>query len=921
MQHVAPVCQRQLSYLLYMNPSLCHMRNDCMCVAETGCSHHGSMLWRQDWSEQVIQTMNDEEIDKYANRPQGDTAIDKSMPITADQQHLSQDQEESINLTANHAQPSYTLLDDVDLAVTESDRPEPEQVTTVCPVSKKLALFLPTVTDAGIKQDQNKLPVDASTVSDEVDHRPVVITGGTDSQQKQEDIDLFVEAPAAKAILAVSIDPESALLPAPAGMGQVEGLDEQLSNPSTSARSSTSDDDDTSDIDFVPDPYSSDSDLSEVLSIGLLHREQEQPSEPEKPDDDDTLDVDFVPGTNSSYPDLSEVIPTGLLHRQQEEPSKPDKPDVSTTKCQKVMKKMKKKIPRPCLFCGSRQTNLHRHIVTRHKKEERVVAAMKLPYKDRCMAFAKMRKEGILKHNKSQMKLQHAAYEKERQRTEGSCLVMCSTCSGFYSRTYFARHKKLCIGDSAHDPRSLPINFLSGDKDDAAKQRFKADILAKFSQDTVGDICRSDAAIIMYGSRMYDKMLAKKDKATEVKKSVMSDMRRLSTLYQAFKKVQQTSSSEDMLVRRNFHSLTTAIEETTTSDSEVKAGLKTALYYLLQKFAKVLKGSYLIKDEDSRAEEIDKFLQVLALNHNLIFGDAAYILNKNRQMKLRCPESLPSEDDVAKLKKYTVGRLHDILAQPYTLWDSHAYTELRDLTVSRLTLFNARRGGEPARLSLAEWKQAEENRWLNHDRIKSVGDWERTLFNNMKITFQTGKGNHHLVPILIPDDVVAAMRKLSESEVRSMSNVSQHNAYMFPSTQSSDSHVSGWHAVNRVCCDAQVEHPERLTATKMRHRISTLYAALDVSENERQLFYKHMGHSGNINQNIYQTPLAEAEILKVGTQLQLMDGHYAAASASGVGTLGSEQQESGEDEQPPGTGDNGACKHNVRRSKKRHRGM
>jgi len=228
------------------------------------------------------------------------------------------------------------------------------------------------------------------------------------------------------------------------------------------------------------------------------------------------------------------------------------------------------------------------------------------------------------------------------------------------------------------------------------------------------------------------------------------------------------------------------------------------------------------------------------------------------------------------------------------MWDSHAYTELRDLTVSRLTLFNARRGGEPARLTLAEWKQAEENRWLTHERINTVGDWERKLFDNMKITFQTGKGNNHLVPILIPEDVVGAMKKLSESDVHSMSNVSQHNSYMFPATQSSDSHVSGWHAVNCVCCDAQVEHPESLTATKIRHRISTLYAALDVSENERQLLYKHMGHSGNINQNIYQTPLAEAEILKVGSQLQLMNRHYAAGSASSVVSLGSKQQQSEE---------------------------
>ena len=58
----------------------------------------------------------------------------------------------------------------------------------------------------------------------------------------------------------------------------------------------------------------------------------------------------------------------------------------------------------------------------------------------------------------------------------------------------------------------------------------------------------------------------------------------------------------------------------------------------------------------------------------------------------------------------------------------------------------------------------------------------------------------------------------------------------------------------------------------MRHRVSMLYAAVDVPDSDRHYFYKHMGHSEGINQNIYQAPLAEAEILKVGSCLMAMDG-------------------------------------------------
>jgi integrase len=140
----------------------------------------------------------------------------------------------------------------------------------------------------------------------------------------------------------------------------------------------------------------------------------------------------------------------------------------------------------------------------------------------------------------------------------------------------------------------------------------------------------------------------------------------------------------------------------------------------------------------------------------------------------------------------------------------------------------------------------------------------------MKVTFQTGKGNNHLVPVLIPQDLVKAMQMLTDATVRSSNSVHNGNKYVFPSTQNSESHISSWHAVNKVCIDAKVEH--LITATKMRHRISTLYAVLDVPHNDRQVFYKHMGHSENINVSVYQVPLAVAEVRTVGSRLQQMDG-------------------------------------------------
>jgi len=47
---------------------------------------------------------------------------------------------------------------------------------------------------------------------------------------------------------------------------------------------------------------------------------------------------------------------------------------------------------------------------------------------------------------------------------------------------------------------------------------------------------------------------------------------------------------------------------------------------------------------------------------------------------------------------------------------------------------------------------------------------------------------------------------------------------------------------------------------KMRHHISTLYAAMNVPEPERSYFYCLMGHSADINTNVYQKPLSQKKL-------------------------------------------------------------
>jgi len=42
---------------------------------------------------------------------------------------------------------------------------------------------------------------------------------------------------------------------------------------------------------------------------------------------------------------------------------------------------------------------------------------------------------------------------------------------------------------------------------------------------------------------------------------------------------------------------------------------------------------------------------------------------------------LPADEDVKKLKDYTVQRINELLCGLYQTWDTHSFVQMRDLTV------------------------------------------------------------------------------------------------------------------------------------------------------------------------------------------------------------------------------------------------
>jgi len=493
-------------------------------------------------------------------------------------------------------------------------------------------------------------------------------------------------------------------------------------------------------------------------------------------------------------------------------------------------------------------------------------------------AFAKLRNRGILQVNKERVANDDQHFERIKT-GQSSEIVHCNICQGSYSRQFFYRHKKHCHQDEETRnnaiPRKIPVALLGVNEDEDF-----LNILSSFQDNAIGHTCRTDDTIRLIGRHLWRKDRTKVDKHDEVRKSVMADMRNLAALFIEFQKHEEgrhSANAKVMFNREKWSILEEAVICLTTSatpqspDAHLKYGLKNTLYYLLMKSADILQGDALtVKGDQGKkeVEELQHFVTILKHHQNAVFGDAKYMINKSRQERLRLPARTPPDELMMKLRTYTVQRINELTGMQRNTGrlGRSAFVELRNLVCCRLTLFNARRGGEPSRMKTTQWR--DRHQWITNKSINQLDDTERNMFRELELVYTTGKGNH-LVSCMVPRDCVPAVELLTHATIRKDAGVLDTNDFIFPSIGST-LHCGGWDAMHKVCEAAQIES-NLINATNQRGRLSTIYAGLDVAPEDRSHFYSHMGHSEKVNVGTYQRPLAVMAITKVGKHLMELD--------------------------------------------------
>ena len=517
-----------------------------------------------------------------------------------------------------------------------------------------------------------------------------------------------------------------------------------------------------------------------------------------------------------------------------------------------------KRPKRPCLFCETYQSDLRRHIILKHNEEERVKGILKkekegiISREERIEEFRRMRKEGIYKKNiaaaefnsESLIPMKKSAGEK----------VICVLCKGVYNKKYIHQHKKQCDSDiqASSTSASHPMTPLIPEQENTEFQK----ILLTMKRDDVFDIIERESLIRKIGEHCF--LSKKSSKRKEAKIKARNAMRRLSKLLLHCSDAEKLT---DLFQVRNFYNLEEAIIKLCQDDKSSKPGLNIALGTLLKFSSKFLESHFLITQQKELSRNISEFRSVLTMYYPRIVSAAEYALKEKRQRESRKPASLPNEENLKELKSHLRQKIAKFSKE--NIKSRNEYVQVRKTLLSEITLLNARRGSEVGRMTLKDYM--DRDTWISVDKLSGE---DMKIYKSYSVTFLMGKGNR-LVPILIPRFCEICLNKIVDKTVRKMVGVSESNQFVFAYTENSDDSITGYNEIRDLCKEIQIPV---ITATSMRHRASTMFWSMEgISEDQVTTFMEHMGHSRDINKNIYAVPPALKTLQQVVPIVEQLD--------------------------------------------------
>ena len=145
-------------------------------------------------------------------------------------------------------------------------------------------------------------------------------------------------------------------------------------------------------------------------------------------------------------------------------------------------------------------------------------------------------------------------------------------------------------------------------------------------------------------------------------------------------------------------------------ENKAKHGLKVILQKFIKIVERILYAYFLNESQEERANQVKDFLTVFGFFEHEIFGGTIFTIKQKRNKSTRKLANLSDQEVIEALNKYlkeTMASQRLSFEHPKTI-----FIEVHDAACARLTIYTGRRGDEPGRLIIYQWKEALNGDWL-----------------------------------------------------------------------------------------------------------------------------------------------------------------------------------------------------------------
>ena len=529
------------------------------------------------------------------------------------------------------------------------------------------------------------------------------------------------------------------------------------------------------------------------------------------------------------------------------------------------LSKTKRNVQRfPCYYCPMLPYNLKEHLFKIHKDAPRVSAIIKLSKPEQKTQIAIIKSEGIHKYNAGKA-VEHQIGARKRN-NNSSCLVTCSKCFKPMTKRGLRRHSKTC----RFEKESL---VLTPGATSTLRRKIDTDfcvVINELQDDDIKKIIISSDELLEIGRTILNAKLKQEEKelsARQQTRKFLRDFAKLHKSYQASygacKFLEMFSSAEGNYLRfsKIFADLSHEADGTPINSRVVR-------YYNAMKHLE--DGACLYYNKRglcSQAVDVKIFRASFGKDYAGEFGRALAAYKRTAAEK-RKYKALPELSDINTLLNFCGKKLMEC---DYTIVDEGNQEKICRYLLILGTISNSRRGGEVSRLRISKAKEGLAGDWMPPQCIiEQMPDEQTNMMRQYLHFLVAGKKANTEVDFIIHTDFRPAFEFLVSEENRKKLGINSGNTFVFTNKRCKGSLPVHQRFVE-VCEEAGLA--EKLNATDMRHYAST-YLTADMTDEERETFFKFMGHSKEISKNVYSCrPVLQTMTLLSKIQSSLNMGH------------------------------------------------